>query len=165
MLLAGALFAVVLVAVFPLFLSSRKANAAAGAYSEANALARDGLEHLLGLPFADPRLAAGDHAVNDLPPTRRDTETGLPSPAPNPFRRSYRVVQFSITDGAAVPRSEPFRPRRVREEGVPFDFKRIDVTVRPAAERGGLGVPAARVSAIRANPAPESNLSVADHAP
>lgn len=164
-LVAGALFVVVLVAVFPLFLSSQRSNAAARAYSEANALAREGLEHLLRLPFDDPRLAAGEHAANDLPPTRRDPVTGLPSSAPNPFRRAHRVLQFSIPDAAMVPRAESFRPLRVRAPGVRFDYKRIDVTVEPALPGGGLGLPAARVSAIRANPAPEANLSASDSGP
>ena len=164
-LLAGAIFAAVLVAVFPLFLSSQRSNAAASAYSEGNAIAREGLEELLGLPFDDPRLAAGEHAANDLPPTQRDRETGLPTSAPNPFRRRHRVLQFSIPDGAAVPRAESFRPLRVRGAGVRFDYKRIDVTVERAWGAGGLGIPAARVSAIFANPAPEAHLSAQDPDP
>ena len=164
-LLAGALFAAVLVAVFPLFLSSQRSNAAASAYSEANAIARDGLEELLALPFEDPRLAAGVYAANDLPPTQRDRETGLPSSAPNPFRRHYRVLQFSIPDGAAVARGESFRPLRVRQAGVRFDYKRIDVTVERASGGGGLGIPAARVSAMLANPEPEAKLSEPDPDP
>jgi len=164
-LVAGAVFTTVLLAVFPLFLSSQKSNAVAGAYSQANGLARDELEHLMGLPFDDPRLAAGDHPANDLPPARRDPETGLPSPVPNPFRRTYRVLQFSIPDGATVPRAGSFRPLSVREKGVRFDYKRIDVTVKPALSGPGLGLAAARVSAIRANPAPEAILSAADPDP
>lgn len=163
--MAGALFAAVLVAVFPLFLSSQKSNAAAGAYSQANGLAREGLEHLMGLAFDDPGLAAGEHPANDLPPARPDPETGLPSPVPNPFRRTYRVLQFSIPDGATVPRAGSFRPIAVREAGVRFDYKRIDVTVEPALPNSGLGLAAARVSSIRANPAPEAILSAGDPEP
>jgi type II secretory pathway pseudopilin PulG len=164
-LLAGALFATVLVAVFPLFLSSQKSNVAADAYSRANALAREGLEHLLDLPFDDPRLAAGAHSATDLPRSRRDPETGLPSAAPNPFRRSYRVLQFSIPDGAAVPRGSPFRPAAVRQAGLRFEYKRIDVTVEPALAAPELGIAAARVSAILENPEPEAILSAADPEP
>ena len=164
-LVAGAIFAAVIVAVFPLFLSSQRSNAAAAAYSEANALARDGLEHLLGLPFDDGRLAAGEHAANDLPPTGREPETGAPTSAPHPFRRTYRVLQFSVPDAASVPRGYPFRPTRIREGGVPFDYKRIDVTVEPAFARGSLGLPAARVSALRENPDPGAHLSAPDPGP
>jgi len=164
-LVAGALFTAVLVAVFPLFLSSQKSNAAASAYAEANGLAREELEHLMGLPFGDPRLAAGEHPANDLPPARRDPETGLPSSIPNPFRRTYRVLQFSIPDGATVPRAGSFRPLSVRQKGVRFDYKRIDVTVEAALPGPGLGLSAARVSAIRVNPAPETILSAADPDP
>ncbi len=164
-LLAGALFTAVLVAIFPLFLSSQKSNAAAAAYAQASGLAGEGLENLLGLPFDDPRLAPGEHPANDLPAARRDPETGLPSSRPNPFRRTYRVRQFSIPDGATVPRSGSFRPLAVREEGVRFDYKRIDVTVEPSLPGRGLGLAAARVSAILANPAPETTLSTADADP
>lgn len=164
-LVAGALFAVVVVAVFPLFLSSQRSNAAAALASRANGLAREGLEHRMSLPFGDPRLAAGDHPGNDLPPAASDPETGLPSAAPNPFRRSYRVVQFSIQDGASVPRGSLFRSVRVRQAGVRFDYKRVDVTVLPALPGAGLGIAAARVSGIVANPAPETILSAADPDP
>ncbi|HZI65479.1 MAG TPA: hypothetical protein VFF17_02840 [Thermoanaerobaculia bacterium] len=164
-LIAGALFAAVIVAVFPLFLSSQRSNSVAAAYSEANALAREGLEHLLDLAFDDPGLAAGAHGGNDLPPTRRDPETGAPTSAPHPFRRAYRVLQFSIPAGETVPRAESFRPLRIREPGVPFDYKRIDVTVEPAFPQGARGLPSARVSAIRANPAPETHLSASDAGP
>ncbi|HVE65649.1 MAG TPA: hypothetical protein VNC59_03635 [Thermoanaerobaculia bacterium] len=164
-LVAGALFAAVIVGVFPLFLSSQRSNVAAAAYAEANALARDGLEDLLALPFDDVRLAVGEHAVNDLPPTGRDPENGAPTSAAHPFRRTYRVLQFSVPDGASVPREQSFRPRRIREGGVPFDYKRIDVTVEPAFARGALGLPAARVSAIRENPDRQTHLSAPDRGP
>lgn len=119
----------------------------------------------MGLPFADPSLAVGDHPTNDLPPTGRDLETGLPSRVPNPFRRTYRVLQFSIPDGAAVSRAGSFRPLRVAREGVRFDYKRIDVTVEPAFSASEGGLAAARVSAIRANPASDVLLSTADPEP
>ena len=164
-LVAGALFATVLVAVFPLFLSSQRSNAAADGYAHASVLTREALEHLTGLPFADPRLAAGDHAANDLPARRRDPDPGLPSAGPNPFRRTYRVRQFSLPDETTVPRGGAFLPVRIRAAGLRFDYKRIDVTVEPANAGSGLGIAAARVSAIVANPAPEASLSAADPAP
>jgi hypothetical protein len=164
-LVAGALLAAVLVAIFPLFLSSQRSNAAGEAYAQANLLAREAVERLAGLPFGDPQLAAGDHPGNDLPPVRRDPETGRPSPLPHPFRRTYRVRQFAIPEGASVPRGAPFRPVRVTQPGIRFDYKRIDVTVLPALAGPGLGLAAARVSAIVANPAPESVLSAADPEP
>ena len=164
-LVAGALFATVLVAVFPLFLSSRRSNAAAEAYAQANLLAREALERLTSLPFDDPRLAAGDHPVNDLPAALLDPETGRPSGVARPFRRTYRVRQFAIPESATVPRGDSFRPIRVAQPGLRFDYKRIDVTVLPALARPGLGVAAARVSAIVGNPAPEAILSAADPDP
>lgn len=164
-LVAGALFATVVVAIVPLFLSSQRSNAAGDAYAQANLLAREELEHLTSLPFDDPRLAAGDHAANDLPPFRNDPETGGPSAVPNPFRRTYRVRQFSIPEGATVPRGRAFLPIRIVAAGRRVDFKRIDVTVLPANAGPGLGIAAARVSAIVANPAPEARLSTADGAP
>ncbi len=74
-------------------------------------------------------------------------------------------MQFSIPDGAAVARGESFRPLRVRQAGVRFDYKRIDVTVERASGGGGLGIPAARVSAMLANPEPEAKLSEPDPDP
>jgi hypothetical protein len=164
-LVAGALFAIAVVAVFPLFLSSRRSNAAAEAYAQANLLAREAVERLTSLPFDDPRLAAGDHPANDLPAARPDPETGRPSDVPHPFRRTYRVRQFAIPEGATVPRGDSFRPIRVALPGLRFDYKRIDVTVLPALAGPGLGVAAVRVSAIVANPAPEAMLSNTDPDP
>jgi hypothetical protein len=153
----------VLLSVFPLFLSSVRSNVAARSYGEVNALARDRLEQLRDLPFPDPALSAGRHGVNDLPDTLPDPETGLfGSGARNPFVRTYRVEQLQVAPAASVPRGAPFPWVRVTAAGLRVDFKRIEVTVERATPGPGLGLVAARVSALRRNPAPEALLSDAD---
>lgn len=143
----------VLLAVFPLFLSSVRSNAAANSYGEVNALARSRLEELLDLPFEDPRLSAGRHSTNDLPPNLADPETGVfPSAVANPFRRTYRVEQFELPAAATVPSGSAFAPRRVMEAGRRFDLKRIDVTVEKQSAWPEPGLIAARVSGLLPNP-------------
>ncbi|HEX9303000.1 MAG TPA: hypothetical protein VGA31_00970 [Thermoanaerobaculia bacterium] len=156
----------VLLAIFPLFLSSVKSNVSASSYGEVNNLARSRLEQLLDLPFEDPRLSAGSHATNDLAATLPDPETGvLPSTVANPFRRTYRVRQFAIPAAGAVPRGSLFVPLRVTSAGLPFDYKRIDVTVESVSPRPELGWIAARVSALSANPSRDRFLSKEDPDP
>ena len=163
LVISGLLFGWIVLAIFPLFLSSVKANASAGAYGEANNLARTRLEQLLDAPFDDPRLSVGRHATNDLAATVPDPETGaLPSAVANPFRRSYRVRQFALPSSDRVPRGSLFVPVRVTSAGLPFDYKRIDVTVESVSPRPELGQVAARVSALRANPARDRILSRED---
>lgn len=159
------LFSIVLVSVAPLFLASAKSNEAANESTRANVFARDRLEQLATAEFRDPRLAPGFHG-NDLPPTLPSPVTGgFPSPVRNPFRRTYRVTQFSIPDDDSVPRGGLFTPVVVRAAGVRCDFKRIDVTVEAERPRPGLGLLAVRVSAIRSNPSPEEILSEEDADP
>ncbi|HEY3172925.1 MAG TPA: hypothetical protein VGK86_10160 [Thermoanaerobaculia bacterium] len=160
------LFGWVLLAIFPLFLSSVRSNVAASFYAEANNLARNRLEQLLDLPFDDPRLSAGKHSTNDLAATLPDPETGaFPSTAANPFRGTYRVLQFAIPPTSAVARGSLFAPIRVTTAGLPFDYKRIDVTVEAISPRPELGWIAARVSALRSNPSREELLSREDPDP
>lgn len=156
--LALALAALVLTSVAALFLSSRRANDAAEKMRTANALASDRLEQLLAVRFDDPRLAPGLHD-DDLPSTLPDPETGAPSAIPSVFRRSYRVRQLALAPASSVPRDAPFPWVPVTSAGVRYDFKRVDVTVEPSISRPGLGRAAARVSALRANPAPGEILS------
>jgi hypothetical protein len=119
----------------------------------------------MSFPFDDPRLAVGAHA-DDPPPWLPEPATGAyPSNVANPFRRKYRVEQFAIPSSATVSRGSFFIPRRIREAGVRFDYKRIDVTVETSPLRPGLGLVAARVSAIRCNPFPERFLSEIDSDP
>jgi hypothetical protein len=156
----------VLLSIYPLFLSSVRSNVAGRSYGEVNALARDRLEQLRDLPFSDPALSAGRHAVNDLPDTLPDPETGtFGSGAKNPFLRTYRIRQFQLPASATVPRGELFPPVRVTAAGLRVDFKRIEVTVEPATPGPGLGLLAARVSALARNPAPDVFLSDADPDP
>lgn len=156
------LLGIALLAVAPLFLRSRGANDAADKYTKANFLVAERLEHLMTLRFDDPRLSPGAH-MDDPPPFLPDPLTGrYPSAVPNPFRRKYRVEQFAIPSSGTVGRGSLFVPRRVREAGSHFDYKRIDVTVETPLGRPGLGLIAARVSAIRCNPFPGAILSESD---
>ena len=156
----------VMLAVFPLFLSSVRSNAAANSYADVNGLARTRLEQLLELPFDDFVLAAGNHSTNDLPATLADPETGaFTSAVPNPYRRSYRVLQFELPAAAAVPAGAPFQPVRVTGAGLRVDFKRIDVTVEKRSAWPEPGWIAARVSGLLPNPAPAEILSRDDPDP
>jgi Tfp pilus assembly protein PilV len=166
LVISALLFGWVLLAIFPLFLSSVKSNVSARSYGEVNNLARSRLEQLLDLPFDDPRLSAGSHATNDLAATLPDPETGaLPSTVTNPFRRTYQVRQFAIPATSAVGRGSPFVPVRVTNAGLQFDYKRIDVTVESVSPRPELGRIAARVSALSANPSRGKFLSREDPDP
>jgi hypothetical protein len=166
LVISAVVFGWVLLAVFPLFLSSVRSNAAANSYGEVNGLARARLEQLLELPFEDSRLSAGRHSTNDLPPTLADPETGVfPSMVANPFRRTYRVEQFEIPAAATVPPGAPFTPVRVIGAGRRLDLKRIDVTVEKQAAWPEPGLIAARVSGLLPNPAPEEFFSREDPDP
>ena len=156
----------VFLSVFPLFLSSVRSNVAARSYAEVNALVRDRLEQLRGLPFPDPALSAGRHAEDDLADTLPDPETGLfGAGARNPFLRTYRVEQLQLAPAATVPRGAPFPWVRVTAAGLRVDVKRIEVTVERTTSGPGLGLVAARVSALVRNPAPEVFLSGPDPEP
>ena len=161
-----ALAGVVLVAVSALFLSGRRSTDAADRYRIVNALVRDRLEELLLLPFADPRLAEGDH-VDDLPPTMAEPATGAyPSAIVNPYRRRWRVRSFAFPPAGSIPVNAPFTPAAVSGAGSRFDYKRIDVTVEVVSQSSLVaGRIAARVSAIRGNPAPDEIFSEAAEEP
>jgi hypothetical protein len=164
--ISAVVFGWVLLAVFPLFLSSVRSNAAANSYGEVNGLARTRLEQLLDLPFEDSRLSAGRHSTNDLPATVADPETGAyPSVVANPFRRTYRVEQFEIPAAAVVAPGAPFTSLRVIDAGRRFDFKRIDVTMEKRSAWPEPGLIAARVSGLLSNPSPEEILSREDPDP
>lgn len=166
LVISAVLLGWVMLAVFPLFLSSVRSNAAANSYADVNGLARTRLEQLLELPFEDPLLAAGNHSTNDLPATLADPESGtFPSAVPNPYRRTYRVLQFELPAAATVPAGAPFSPVRVIGAGHRLDFKRIDVTVEKRSAWPEPGLIAARVSGLLPNPAPAEILSRGDPDP
>lgn len=166
LVISAVLLGWVMLAVFPLFLSSVRSNAAANSYADVNGLARTRLEQLLELPFEDPLLAAGNHSTNDLPATLADPESGtFPSAVPNPYRRTYRVLQFELPAAATVPAGAPFSPVRVIGAGHRLDFKRIDVTVEKRSALPEPGLIAARVSGLLPNPAPAEILSRGDPDP
>jgi Tfp pilus assembly protein PilV len=163
LLIAIALLGFILLGAASLFIASVKSNYSANEYTSLNNLARDRLEQLMSLPFDDPQLAPGDHDVNDLPATLPDPRTGLPpSSVPNPFRRVYRVRQYSIPASSAVPDGGAFTSTRVTAAGQVYHYKRIDVTVDTVLPHLGFGVRAARVSGVRANPIPQTNRSALD---
>lgn len=166
LLIAIALLGFVLLGIASLFIASVKSNYSANEYTSLNNLARDRLEQLMTVPFNDAQLAVGDHAANDLPATLPDPDTGLPpSDVPNPFRRTYRVRQFAIPASNTVPDGTAFTPVRIVAAGSVYHYKRIDVTVDTAVPHLGFGVRAARVSGMRANPTPDTNLSTLDPNP
>lgn len=163
LLIAIALLGFIFLGIAPLFIGSVKSNYSANEYTSLNNLGRDRLEQLMTLPFNDPQLAPGDHTVNDLPATLPDPRTGVPpSNVPNPFRRTYRVRQFAIPASGTVAEGAAFAGTRVTAAGLVYHYKRIDVTVETALPHLGFGLRAARVSGMRANPTPATNLSVAD---
>jgi len=164
LLIAVALLGFILLGIAPLFIASVKSNYSANEYTSINILARDRLEQLMNLPFADPQLQPGVYA-NDLPNL-------LPAPLPptppsvvNPLQRTYEVHQWRIPpdDVGSVPVGAPFVPIRVTNAGDVYDYKRIDVTVQ-TIDQGhlGIGIRAARVTGIMSNPDPVNNRAVAD---
>ena len=169
LLIALALLGFVLLGVAPLFVASVKSNYSGNEYTSLHMLARDRLEQLMNLPFNDSQLAPGVHP-NDLPASLPDPATGLP-PAeggvPNPYRISYQVFQYQIPSGdiTTVPKDAAFTPTRIKDPGLIYQYKRIDVTVTAGSGTLGIGARVSRVSDCLSNPFPSTNLSVADTAP
>lgn len=131
MLIALALLGIVLLGIAPLFIASVRSNYSAFEYTSIHNLARDRLEQLMNLPITDPQLAVPGSSVNDLPPTLPDPTTGIPpSNVRNTLERTY-----SVTNYASVPPAVPggAYTLNVVAPGNPYDFKRIDVTVRSCA--------------------------------
>jgi prepilin-type N-terminal cleavage/methylation domain-containing protein len=128
MLIAVALLGIVLLGIAPLFIASVKSNYTANEYTSIHNLARDRLEQLMNLPITSPQLAVpGSPTVNDLPPTLPDPTTGIPpSNVRNTLHRTYRVTNFVSTPPAVA--GDPYTLTAVLP-GLPYDFKRIDVTV------------------------------------
>lgn len=157
MLIAVALLGIVLLGIAPLFIASVRSNYAANEYTSIHNLARDRLEQLMNLPVTDPQLTVGTH-TNDLPGFLPDPTTGtLPSTIVNPLQRSYTVAHFRSVGGAS---GTPYTLTDVGA-GVPYEFKRIDVTVTSTSGGTGLGIGArtARVSGFLKNPDPRNNVN------
>jgi hypothetical protein len=172
LLIALALLGFVLLGITPLFMASVKSNYAGNEYTSINMLARDRLEQLMNLPFADAQLAPGGPPTvhgTDLPTLLPDPKTGLP-PAPgpgavnNPFKICYQVFQLQIpsADLATVHLNDPFTPILISAVGQIFQYKRIDVTVTSGTGPLGIGTRMARVSGVVSNPFPATILSQAD---
>jgi len=152
MLIAVALLGIVLLGIAPLFIASVRSNYAANEYTSIHNLARDRLEQLMNLPVTDPQLTVGTHA-NDLSAFLPNPTTGvLPSTIVNPIQRSYTVAHYRSTGGA------PNTAYTLTDvgAGVPYEFKRIDVTVTSSNGGTGLGIGArtARVTGFIRNPDP-----------
>jgi prepilin-type N-terminal cleavage/methylation domain-containing protein len=157
MLIAVALLGIVLLGIAPLFIASVRSNYAGNEYTSIHNLARDRLEQLMNLPVTDPQLTVGAHA-NDLPGFLPNPATGtLPSTIVNPIQRTYTVAHYTSTGGAT---GTPYTLNNVGA-GVPYEFKRIDVTVTSTNGGSGLGIGqrTARVTGFVRNPAPLTGVN------
>lgn len=163
MLIAVALLGIVLLGIAPLFIASVRSNYAANEYTSIHNLARDRLEQLMNLPVTDPSLTVGVHPTTGTPPNELaaylpDPTTGtLPSTIVNPLQRSYEVTHYTSTAGAP---NAAYTLTNVGA-GVPYEFKRIDVTVTSTSGGTGLGIGArtARVTGFLRNPDPDNNVN------
>lgn len=169
MLLAVALLGFVLLGITPLFVASVKSNYSGNEYTSINMLARDKLERLMNMPFADDELKAGGHCGGDLAATLPNPKTGQLGTLPNPFTLTYNVFQYQIpgacaTCPPAVTANQPFTPTLVTADNAFFQYKRIDVTVSSGTGLLGIGKRTSRVSGIVSNPAPDTILSRAPDA-
>jgi prepilin-type N-terminal cleavage/methylation domain-containing protein len=158
LIVAVALFGIVLLGIVPLFLGSVKSNYSANEYTSVNTIARDRLEQLMNRPFQDAQLAPGVY-VNDLPAFLPDpTNPTALSAVKSPFRISYQVTQWQVPDAGGSPLiiavNAPFSPTRVVNGANPFQYKRIDVTVISSTDTLGIGSRLARVSGLLNNPTP-----------
>jgi prepilin-type N-terminal cleavage/methylation domain-containing protein len=157
MLIAVALLGIILLGIAPLFIASVRSNYAGNEYTSIHNLARDRLEQLMNLPVTDPQLTVGTH-TNDLPGFLPDPTTGtLPSTIVNPIQRSYTVAHYRSTGGAV---NAPFTLTDVGA-GVPYEFKRIDVTVTSSNGGSGLGIGqrTAQTTGFIRNPAPLTGVN------
>jgi prepilin-type N-terminal cleavage/methylation domain-containing protein len=158
MLIAVALLGIVLLGIAPLFIISVKSNYSANEYTSIHNLARDRLEQLMNLPITDPQLVAGSFP-NDLAPTLPDPTTGvLPSSIVNSLSRTYVVTKYRSTP-PLVP-GDPYTLTTVGA-GLPYDFKRVDVTVTSSTIGTGIGtgLRTARVSGFLRNFDPVNNVN------
>ncbi len=157
MLIAVALLGIVLLGIAPLFIASVRSNYAGNEYTSIHNLARDRLEQLMNLPVTDPQLTVGAHG-NDLPSFLPNPATGtLPSTIVNPIARTYTISHYTSTGGAT---GAPYTLTDVGP-GVPYDFKRIDVTVSSTTGGTGLGIGqrTSRVTGFIRNPNPLSGVN------
>jgi len=158
LIVAVALFGIVLLGIVPLFLGSVKSNYSANEYTSINTIARGRLEELMNLPFQDAQLTPGVYA-NDLPTKLADPlNPTLQSNVPSPFQITYQVTQWQIPDAGGSPlviaANAPFTPTRVTAALNPYQYKRIDVTVTSSTDTLGIGSRLARVSGLLNNPVP-----------
>ena len=141
LLIAVALLGIVLLGIAPLFIASVRSNYTANEYTSIHNLARDRLEQLMNLPITSPQLAVPGSSVNDLPTTLPDPLTGKPpSNVRNTLERTYVVTNYTSTP--PVNPGQPYTLTAVAP-GTPYDFKRIDVTVRSCATTPCTGGPGA----------------------
>ncbi len=157
MLIAVALLGIILLGIAPLFLASVKSNYAGNEYTSIHNLARDRLEQLMNLPVTDPQLTVGSH-TNDLPAFLPDPVTGtLPSTIVNPLTRTYTVAHYRSAGGVS---GSAYTLTDVGP-GVPYEFKRIDVTV--SSNNGGTGIGigqrTSQVTGFLKNPDPINNVN------
>ncbi|HEX7252941.1 MAG TPA: prepilin-type N-terminal cleavage/methylation domain-containing protein [Thermoanaerobaculia bacterium] len=169
LIIAFALFGIILLGVVPLFLGSVKSNYSANEYTSIQMIARDRLEQLMSLPFGSAQLAPGVYA-NDLPPFLPDPKNpSALSTIRNPFTVTYQVTQWQVPSSGGSPLTVPantaFAATQVTAAGNPYEYKRIDVTLRSATGPLGIGTRMAKVSGFINNAGPGANISVADPCP
>jgi prepilin-type N-terminal cleavage/methylation domain-containing protein len=154
-LVAIVLFAVIILAIAPLFWTGVRADAAGLDYSTVARLSRDKLEHLMNEPItaAELLVPAGQTTAsfgNDLP-ARVDPVTGAPSTNASyplyPYTRTWTVELFHINADNSM---------TAVVSGAPYQVKRVTVSV--ASARTGLpGLRRVAVTALLNNPDPEAN--------
>jgi type II secretory pathway pseudopilin PulG len=166
LIVAVALFGIVLLGIVPLFLGSMKSNYSGNEYTSVNMLARDRLEQLMNLTFLDPQLNPGAYPSDQslfLPDPSDPTKL---STVPNPFTITYQVTQWQIPDAGGSPlviaSGASFTPTQILTAGQPYQYKRIDVMVQSNTGTLGLGARMARVAGMINNPSPAGNVSLAD---
>lgn len=139
-----------LLAMAPLFTGAVRTNASANQLTNANTLAREKMEELIGFPSTDPRLWVPDSQssaefANDLP-NWYNPSTGATSPAPAtsspgvgwfifPYTRTYKVEQFREDLVTAVVTPSPTCATAWGTATCPgtFGVKLLTVVVRPTS--------------------------------
>jgi type II secretory pathway pseudopilin PulG len=137
-----------LLAMAPIFTGAVRTNASSNQLTNANTLAREKMEELIGFPSTDPRLwvpkdQSSAEFANDLP-NWYNPSTGATSLAPAttspgvgwfifPYTRTYRVEQFREDLVTAVVTPSPTCATAWNTDTCPgtFGVKLLTVVVRP----------------------------------
>jgi type II secretory pathway pseudopilin PulG len=135
-------------AMAPLFTGAVRTNASANQLTNANTLAREKMEELIGFPSTDPRLWVPENTssaefANDLPnwykPSTGATSGAATSPGVGwftfPYTRTYKVEQFREDLVTAVVTPSPTCATAWNTPTCPgtFGVKLLTVAVRPTS--------------------------------